>query len=149
MTAQGWPGKLVQISASVHRLHGREDSPFMPEGRSTDTSVVDQVQRVSPSVNHPQVPTLMLETARWPLSRPQELDLCDTWCTQPLLSPSGYTIVLVTRNTLRLDHGYGEKPELSLVSPGFLFLHSVFVCSSEWRWGLMSCLATQMGLRLF
>lgn len=99
----------------------------MPEGRSTDTSVVDQVQRVSPSVNHPQVPTLMLETARWPLSRPQELDLCDTWCTQPLLSPSGYTIVLVTRNTLRLDHGYGEKPELSLVSPGFLFLHRMEV----------------------
>lgn len=47
MTAQGWPGKLVQISASVHRLHGRGDSPFMPEGRSTDTLVVDQVQLTS------------------------------------------------------------------------------------------------------
>lgn len=56
MTAQDWPGKLVQISASVHRLHGRGDSPFMPEGRSTDTLVVDQVQLTSEVTYRSQLP---------------------------------------------------------------------------------------------
>lgn len=138
MTAQGWPGKLVQISASVHRLHGRGDSPFMPEGRSTDTLVVDQVQLTSEVTYRSQ-----LIQQEWIYVTLGALShCCHRWGAPLSWLPE-------------IHSGLTTGMERNLVSPGFLFLHSVSVCSSEWGWGLMSCLprgrilAAQMGLCLF
>lgn len=85
---------------------------------------------------------LMLITIHWPLCRPQE------WiCVAPgaLRAISYCTLVIprIYRDLILswppgihsgLNTGYGEKPELSLLSPGFLFCRA-FLCVAWGRKG--------------